>query len=132
MENSMNRRNFLKAAVASGAVLTEADVAAHTALRPILTISAHTGQGLEAVRAYLTQQARLPREGALIHERHMAAAREAAARLAQAHEALTGGLPLDIAAVDMREALWLLGRITGESVDDKLLDEIFAAFCVGK
>ncbi len=113
-------------------VLTEADVAAHTALRPILTISAHTGQGLEAVRAYLTRQAKLPREGALIHERHMAAAREAAARLTQAHEALAGGLPLDIAAVDMREALWLLGRITGESVDDKLLDEIFSAFCVGK
>ena len=62
----------------------------------------------------------------------MAAARGATERLAQALRALEDGLPLDIAAVDLREALWMLGRITGESVDDKLLDEIFASFCVGK
>ncbi|MEA5146727.1 MAG: hypothetical protein VB041_11895 [Candidatus Limiplasma sp.] len=37
-----------------------------------------------------------------------------------------------MAAVDLRDALWLLGRITGESVDDQLLDEIFSTFCVGK
>ncbi len=113
-------------------LLTEADVAAHTALRPILTISAKTGQGLAAVRDYLAAQARLPREGMLTHKRHMAAARQAAEKLAQAGAALKQGLPLDMAAVDMREALWLLGRITGESVDDKLLDEIFSTFCVGK
>ncbi len=112
--------------------LSENDIIAQTALRPVLPISAKTGQGLEAVRTYLAAQAKLPREGMLTHERHMAAAREAAAKLTQAGEALAGGLPLDMAAIDMREALWLLGRITGESVDDLLLDQIFAAFCVGK
>jgi tRNA modification GTPase len=113
-------------------VLTEADIAARTAFRPIVTISARTGQGLGEVRAYLLAQARLPHEGMLTHERHMAAARAAAEKLTQAGEALAGGLPLEMGAVDMREALWLLGRITGESVDDRLLDEIFSTFCVGK
>jgi len=62
----------------------------------------------------------------------MAAARQTAERLSQAREALACGLPLDVAAVDLREALWTLGRITGDSVDDQLLDEIFSTFCVGK
>lgn len=43
----------------------------------------------------------------------------------------SGGL-IDLAAVDLHEALYLLGRITGDSVDEKLLDDIFSRFCVGK
>ena len=113
-------------------VLTVAQVAAATAFSPIIAVSAQTGQGLSQVRAFLAAQIKLPMEGMLTHERHMAAAREAAAKLAQADAALGDGLPLDVAAVDLHEALWLLGRITGESVDDQLLDEIFATFCVGK
>ena len=103
-----------------------------TVHRPIFTVSAKTGAGLADVRAFLLVKAQLPREGALIHERHMVAAREAADRLEQALRSLDNGLPLDFAAVDLREALWTLGRITGESVDDRLLDEIFSTFCVGK
>lgn len=112
--------------------VTVEQVAAFAGQTPILTISAQTGQGLDAVRAFLAAQARLPREGMLTHERHIAAVRDTIARLTQAEAALEQELPLDIAAVDLREALWTLGRITGESVDDHLLDEIFANFCVGK
>ncbi|MDD3213837.1 MAG: tRNA uridine-5-carboxymethylaminomethyl(34) synthesis GTPase MnmE [Eubacteriales bacterium] len=112
--------------------VTIADITPVTKHAPILALSAKTGQGLDKVRAYLVAQAKLPGEGMLTHERHMAAARKAAERLAQAQTALEEGMPLDVAAVDLHEALWLLGRITGESVDDRLLDEIFATFCVGK
>ena len=112
--------------------VTAEAVAALTPHAPVLTVSARTGQGLAQVRAYLAAQARLPREGMLTHERHMAAAREAADRLEQALSALDKGLPLDLVALDLREALWTLGRITGDSVDDRLLDEIFSTFCVGK
>ena len=113
-------------------VLTAADVEAVTRHAPILTLSAKTGQGLDPLREYLAMQAKLPQEGMLTHERHMAAARQAAELLKQALSALDSGMPLDVAALDLREALWMLGRITGESVDDQLLDEIFSTFCVGK
>lgn len=113
-------------------LVTPEDVVPISAHSPVLTVSAQTGQGLAQVRYYLTAQQRLPQEGMLTHERHMAAARAAAEKLTQAQSALEAGLPLDMAAVDLREALWLLGRITGESVDDRLLDEIFSTFCVGK
>ena len=112
--------------------VTADTVAALTPHAPVLSVSAKTGQGLAQVRDYLAAQARLPREGMLTHERHMAAARTATAKLSQALDALRQGLPLDMAALDLREALWTLGRITGDSVDEKLLDEIFSTFCVGK
>jgi tRNA modification GTPase len=35
-------------------------------------------------------------------------------------------------AVDLREALEALGRITGEVVTQDILEEIFSRFCVGK
>ena len=52
-------------------------MARETEHAPIFTLSAKTGQGLDSLRAYLAQQAKLPGEGMLTHERHMAAARQA-------------------------------------------------------
>ena len=113
-------------------VITVAQVAAITKHSPILSISAKNGTGLQQVRDYLTTHLQEPREDMLTHQRHIALAREAAAKLTQAADALRSGVQLDLVVVDLREALWLLGRITGESVDDRLLDEIFSSFCVGK
>lgn len=113
-------------------MLTAEAIATVTRHTPILMLSAKTGQGISAVREYLAAQAKLPQEGMLTHERHIAAAQQAVELLAQALSALESGVPLDVAALDLREALWVMGRITGESVDDKLLDEIFSTFCVGK
>ena len=99
---------------------------------PVFSVSAKNGNGLSQVLSYLSQFLTQPREEMLTHQRHIALAQQAAAKLIQAIEALRGGTQLDLIAVDLRETLWLLGRITGESVDDKLLDEIFSSFCVGK
>lgn len=40
--------------------------------------------------------------------------------------------PLDVAAVDLSAALDALGEITGETMSEKVIDEVFAKFCVGK
>ena len=49
-------------------------------------------------------------------------------------EALTGleYLPPDCIVIDLREAVDSLGMITGESVPDEIINEIFARFCIGK
>jgi tRNA modification GTPase len=39
---------------------------------------------------------------------------------------------LDLAAVDMRDALSALGEITGDEVEERILDQVFSKFCVGK
>ena len=45
---------------------------------------------------------------------------------------LEGGLPLDLIAVDLFNALEHLGEITGETVRENVIDRIFAQFCLGK
>ena len=84
------------------------------------------------MRDWLRQFVGQPQEWLLTHERHMAVARQVLERLHQAQKGLLCDQPLDLAAVDLHEALYLLGRITGDSVDEQLLDDIFSRFCVGK
>lgn len=100
--------------------------------RPIFPVSAHTGLGLPEMLGWLRGFLGLPNELLLNHERHMSVAREALQKLRDARATLLDGGPLDLAAVDLHEALYLLGRITGDSVDEQLLDDIFSRFCVGK
>lgn len=114
------------------AVLSPDDVAVLNAPSPILSLSAKHGDGLEEVRDFLRTQLKAPQQLLLTHERHMAVARQALERLEAARRSLMDDAPMDFAAVDLHEALYLLGRITGESVDEKLLDDIFSRFCVGK
>ncbi len=42
------------------------------------------------------------------------------------------GMPLDVVALDLQEALHALGEITGEVTSADVLDAIFSGFCVGK
>ncbi len=45
---------------------------------------------------------------------------------------LESGLSSDLMAIDIREALFHFGEITGEVTNDELLGNIFANFCIGK
>jgi tRNA modification GTPase len=38
----------------------------------------------------------------------------------------------DLYTIDLMDAYASLGRITGESVEDDLVDKIFSDFCMGK
>ena len=61
--------------------------------------------------------------------------RDALARAAdsiEAAQAAAGSVPPDLLAVDIRAALNALGEITGETVGEDLLDQIFSKFCIGK
>ncbi len=47
-------------------------------------------------------------------------------------EALINGMPMDMAAVDLTDALNSLGEITGEVSSVDVLERMFSNFCVGK
>ncbi len=100
--------------------------------REVLRVSAVTGEGMDSLRAAIRERAGNPGENALTLARHMRLARQAATSLRQAASAMEAWVPLDLCAVDLNDALAALGQITGENVDEALLDEVFASFCVGK
>lgn len=112
--------------------VTVEDIHSLTQIRDIFPISAKEQKGLGAVREYLKGLLKLSGEELLTHERHMSIVREVIDRLHQAQRILQGNEPVDLVAIDLHEALYLLGRVTGESVDEALLDDIFSRFCVGK
>jgi len=68
----------------------------------------------------------------LSQARHVEAAMRACDALADAMNAISDGMPLDMCAVDLSAALDCLGEITGETMSEKVIDEVFARFCVGK
>ena len=41
-------------------------------------------------------------------------------------------IPLEMTAIDAKEAINALGQITGESIDDAIMDRVFSRFCIGK
>jgi tRNA modification GTPase len=103
---------------------------------PIVEVSATAGHGLEALRATLTRTLGAgDGEGlelAVGNLRHVDAIERARAALARAAGAAGDGQPGEIVALELREALAALGEVTGRTVDEDLLDRIFAKFCVGK
>jgi tRNA modification GTPase len=45
---------------------------------------------------------------------------------------LEANLSSDLMALDIKEALYYFGEITGQVTNDELLGNIFANFCIGK
>ena len=103
-----------------------------------LTVSAHTGEGLPVLLDRLSAfAAEMAGEPALVtRERQrlaLADCAEALARVVAMGEAAAGfEIPLELAAEDLRLAVWALGRLAGRVDVEHLLDVIFAEFCIGK
>ena len=101
-----------------------------------LTISAKTGEGVEALKKQLlglVQMGKLHNNDTIItNARHYDALRQALDNIQKVQHGLQTGLSGDLLAIDIREALHHFGRITGEISTDDLLGNIFANFCIGK
>ena len=125
-------------------VLTKSDLrtTAH-AMTGGLSVSAHTGEGLDQLRDELDKlafgAAGTGWSSLALNARHIAAvteARDALARVAahvSAHVSAHGGAAgAEFVALELREALNALGRVTGVVTPDDLLGRVFSAFCIGK
>ncbi|HKP54606.1 MAG TPA: tRNA uridine-5-carboxymethylaminomethyl(34) synthesis GTPase MnmE [Chloroflexia bacterium] len=73
-----------------------------------------------------------PGEAAVTSVRHLDALRRAEEHVQSALGSIAESAPAAMVAVDLHGALNTLGEITGETVGDDLLDEIFRNFCIGK
>jgi tRNA modification GTPase len=64
--------------------------------------------------------------------RHYEALSNSLDALNSVEEAMLQGISSDLVASDIRQALYHLGTITGQIVNDDILDHIFKNFCIGK
>ena len=102
----------------------------------IIPISAKTGSGIDILRAVLADSQRdllADSDTTLVtNQRHAQALADARTSLLRVREGLATGLPTDLAAQDIREAIYSLGSIVGEISTDEVLGNIFRNFCIGK
>lgn len=103
----------------------------------VIEISAKTGSGIDRFAGEIEKLCRLDEiqseNGRIItNMRHKTALIGAADALECAADALEAGMPCDIVSIDIAAAIEALGEITGETVSESIVADIFHNFCVGK
>lgn len=71
-------------------------------------------------------------ETIVTNSRHYDALLKALEEIEKVQAGIDAGLSGDLLAIDIREALYHFGEITGQVTNDELLGNIFANFCIGK
>ncbi|MCK4502653.1 MAG: tRNA uridine-5-carboxymethylaminomethyl(34) synthesis GTPase MnmE [Desulfuromonadales bacterium] len=104
---------------------------------PVYPISSKKGLGLaqlsQAIAEFLVGDHLLGSESVMLTERrHYEALHLCVDSLKRASGLLQGQAPLELLAFELREALYGLGQISGETTTESVLDDIFSGFCIGK
>ena len=103
--------------------------------RPVVMLSARTGEGLDALRERIRDLAgfRDLGEGAFTaRRRHVEALHDAHGHFEAGRAALRDARAGELLAEELRLSQQALGTITGEFTADDLLGRIFSDFCIGK
>ena len=99
-------------------------------------LSAKTGDGIDALKEKLTgfvnTGALRNNQTIVTNTRHYDSLLRALEEINKVKSGLEIGLSGDLMAIDIRQALYHFGEITGEITTDDLLGNIFANFCIGK
>lgn len=105
--------------------------------KPIVKISTKTRDGIEELYNEIIKLFKLneiANDGELIvsNNRHKSLILNARKNLKSAIETIENNLPIDIISSHLKEILEELGKITGETVTEDVIQEIFSKFCLGK
>lgn len=99
-------------------------------------LSAKKGTGIEDLKSHLLNfvntGALRNSETIVTNTRHYNALLKALEEIERVQFGMETDTPSDLLAIDIREALYHLGEITGQVTNDELLGNIFANFCIGK
>lgn len=86
----------------------------------------------EITNLFLKGEINVNSEVIVTNIRHKALIDKALKSLEEACNAYENSMPLDFITIDIKNAAESLGQITGESVSEDVMNEIFSRFCIGK
>lgn len=105
-------------------------------LKYVIRISAKTGVGIDAlkdaVKELFFKGEIKANEIMITNARHKEALFRARESIGDALAALENTMAIDLAAIDIRNAWMALGEITGDTLEEDLIEKIFSEFCIGK
>ncbi len=102
----------------------------------IFNISAKTGEGINEVKKAIKNlffKGEITTNNVIItNTRHKEALFRAYDSIISAIDTLNNVFAIDLASIDIRNAWTYLGEITGDSLEENIIDKIFKDFCLGK
>jgi tRNA modification GTPase len=102
----------------------------------ILHISAKTGEGVAELKGLIKNMFFSgdvkASEVMITNSRHKESLIRAKEKCEAALETLDSNLSIDLASIDVRSAWSFLGEVTGETMEEDIIDKIFSEFCIGK
>lgn len=104
---------------------------------PIIEVSARKIQGINELednlkKMFFAGNISFNNEIYITNARHKTALAEALEALEKVTESIDMGMPEDFYSIDLLDAYEKLGNITGETIGEDLVNEIFSKFCMGK
>lgn len=117
--------------------VTDADSISKITDSKVISVSAKDNTGLDElsetiVKLFASGEIDYNDEVYVSGERNKEALEETLESLKLVKKSINEGLPEDFYTIDLMNAYEQLGKITGESVEDDLVNEIFSKFCMGK
>ena len=106
----------------------------------VMEFSARTGEGLRELEALIEDKllseflSESDRQSVpvITNLRQKEALFEVKSSIDRLRETIAADMPEDLLTVDLLSAYESLGRITGDTFEDDLVDKIFSDFCMGK
>ena len=104
---------------------------------PVIEISAKNGKGIKELEHVLKEMfyhgdLSFNTEVYITNVRHKKALQDAYDSLCKVIESIDLNMPEDFYSIDLMDAYESLGNITGETLGEDLVNEIFSKFCMGK
>lgn len=104
---------------------------------PIIEVSAKNGYGIEILEdkikhMFYSGDIQFNSEVYITNVRHKTALQNAYQSLTKVKESIDYGMPEDFYSIDLIDAYESLGSITGKTIGEDLVNEIFSKFCMGK
>ncbi len=118
-------------------LLSETEISNLTSnISNLILISAKQKVGIEELKGQLlglvNTGALRNNETIITNTRHYDSLIKALEEIQKVQYSLDTNIPADLMAIDIRQALFFFGEITGQVTNDELLGNIFANFCIGK
>lgn len=136
LKTNFPERSFLLLANKSDLLSPEKKDLLTREFRDLLFISAKDKTGIEEIQTRLlsfVDNGELRNNDTIVtNSRHYNALLLALEEINKVQIGLNEKLTTDLLAIDIRQALYHFGEITGEVTNDELLGNIFANFCIGK
>ncbi|SUY48547.1 tRNA modification GTPase TrmE [Clostridium putrefaciens] len=105
-------------------------------MKNIIEISAKNGEGIDLLKNKIKDlffKGEINSTDLMItNSRHKEALYRAKEKCLASLETLNSGVSIDFASIDIRGAWINLGEVSGETLEEDIIDKIFSEFCLGK